>query len=153
MENELGLKNKLIQHIHGLLADKLKSIEQSLAEMRESRDADTKSSAGDKHETSRALAQTELDKLEVQLNKTLLMQKEFTQLSASKKSNTIGQGSLVFTNHENYLISIPLGKVVVDNLIYYVISAASPMGKFLLGKTVGEKINFQGREIHIQSIV
>jgi transcription elongation GreA/GreB family factor len=153
MKKEANIKNLLIQQIHHLLKNKVKEIELTLAETREARDADSKSSAGDKHETSRALAQTELDKLEMQLNKTLQLQKEFTMLPTENKQDLIGQGSLVFTNHENYLIAIALGKLVVENEIYYVISAASPLGKNLLGNKMGDHIIFQGREIQILTIV
>jgi transcription elongation GreA/GreB family factor len=146
-------KQEIIQQLSHLLSKKVEELVSSINSAKESRDNDTKSSAGDKHETSRALVQIEIEKLEVQLDKTLQLQKELSSIYAEKAHQQVEPGSLVYTNHENYFISVGMGKLVVQDEIYYAISLASPLGQLLKGKVVGEKVELQGREILINKIV
>lgn len=153
MLNDLQIKKDLFHSIRQSLAHKIEDIENAITSATESRDNDTKSSAGDKHETSRAQAQIEIDKLEVQLNKTQVLEKELSSIQVEKEFKHIELGSLVFTNQENYFISVGLGKIELEGHVYYAISLASPVGKFLQGKKAGEKVYFLNREIIIQKIV
>lgn len=146
------LKNNLCQRLQKILSEKMESIQEAMAAARESRDADTKSSAGDKHETSRALAQIEMDKLEVQWNKMLVLEKELNSIDVDKKYEQVEVGSLVFTNHENYFISVGLGKIEMNGNTFYAISLASPVGAALKWKKVGDKVVFNGRELVIEGI-
>ena len=149
----MDLKNSIYTHIENLLSEKISAITEALGLARESRDSDTKSSAGDKHETSRALAQIEIDKLEVQLNKTLILEKELQSINLHKKYDQVEMGCLVITNQENYFISIGMGKVEVEGRIFYAISVHSPIGEMLKLKQVGEKVRFNGREIVVKEIL
>lgn len=146
------LKKGLLTYLDQIIAKKKEELVQAIASAIESRDNDSKSSVGDKHETARALAQIEIDKLEVQLDRTLHLEKELSMLHPENIHTQIGPGSLVFTNHETYFISIGLGKIELDSEVYYCISMASPIGKLLNGKKVGDKVNFNGREIEIKDL-
>ena len=48
---------------------------------KESRDNETKSTAGDKYETGRAMVQFELEKNKVQLNKAIQLKNELSQIN------------------------------------------------------------------------
>lgn len=148
----MDIKHKIYLQLQKIISDKIIGINESLSSAKESRDADTKSSAGDKHETSRALAQIEIDKLEVQLNKTLFLQKELNDIQINKSCGRVEQGSLVFTSQENYFISVALGKIEIEDQRFYAISLSSPIGKILEGKTMNDQLTFQGREIVIEQI-
>jgi hypothetical protein len=149
----MDLKTKIYHYLMQTISEKISGINEALLLARESRDSDTKSSAGDKHETSRALAQIEIDKLEVQLNKTLMLEKELRSINLNKKYDRVEMGSLVITNHEAYFISIGIGKLEVEDKIFYAISLNSPIGEVLKFKMVGDKVFFQGREIVIEEII
>jgi hypothetical protein len=123
-----------------------------LAALKESRDGETKSSAGDKYETARAMTQIEMEKTEVQLENIRLLQHELSRIDLDNTYHTAETGSLVITGESKYFISVGIGKVVVGNETVYVISAASPLGQFLSGKSAGDKGIFQGKEFRIQSI-
>ncbi len=153
MKEEFKIKTELHLHLLSILKKREFEISNAIVSAVESRDNDTKSSAGDKHETSRAQAQIEIDKLEVQLNKTLVLEKELSSIPIEKEFKQVEMGSLVFTNQENYFISIGLGKLELQGNIYYAISLASPVGKFLQGKKAGEKVYFLNREITIHKIL
>ena len=136
---------------------KLRSIlEKSLEEARreyilakESRDSDTKSSAGDKFETGREMMQREMDKLSALVDNTLNSIAKLDRLTDLPASAVISEGSLVVTDQETYYISIGYGKL--DSV--YAISIESPLGVELKGKRVGECIEMRGRKITIKSIL
>ena len=120
-----------------------------LASIIDARNSDTKSSAGDKFETGRSMMQMELDKQEARLNKLLQMKNELSQIDVNKIHKKIGMGSLVITNHENYLISVAFGKINSDESTAYAISMQSPMGTALLGKKVNDEVSVNGRVIQV----
>ena len=105
--------------------------------------SESKSSAGDKHETGRAMIQLEREKLGVQLLETESNYRKILTLKNNQSSIIVGIGSLVTMNKANYYIAIPLGLCVLGDKSYYCISPESPVGKLLLGKKLGEIINFK----------
>lgn len=149
--------NQLKQKIHSHLMDDLeKKISGSIVainSLKESRDNESKSTAGDKHETGRAMVQIEIDNNENQLKKILIQKNELSKIDLQKKYDNVEFGSLVLTDTENYFISIGAGKIKVENGIYFAISLASPIGMLLKDKKAGEKIKFNDREIIIREIV
>lgn len=113
---------------------------------------DTKSSMGDKYETSREMAQQELTRLQQQLKQ---VENDLTilQLLPAESTNIVALGSLVVTNQFNYFISISIGQVKFEDEVLMVISKESPIGKLLLGKSRGDKIVFNGNEIIIKDLL
>lgn len=113
---------------------------------------DTKSSAGDKHETSTAMAQLEQEKLTKQINDFLLLRDILRQINAEKIHTKIELGSLVETNNGWYYFSIGLGAVKVDNMNVFCMTLQAPIGKLLEGKKVGESVVFNGNTTFILGI-
>lgn len=111
-----------------------------------------KSTAGDKHETSRALVQIEIDKHAKQLQQTQKLYKVLHLIDASKKSESIELGSVVKTNKGIYFLAVPLGPQQVENQNVFFISLASPIGQALNGKKVGDSISFNGVEQEVLEI-
>lgn len=110
---------------------------------------DTKSSAGDKYETSREMVQQDLNRYQNQLvvaNKDLELLKK---IDVSKSFERIGIGSLVQTNVGVYFIAISIGLIKVDGTSIFVISSASPIGQVLMGKSKGDQIVFNNKSQEI----
>jgi hypothetical protein len=150
--NQRELKQAVYKTILLQLEQKIIETKLSLKSATESRDNDTKSSAGDKHETARAMVQIEIDKSEDQLKKTIDLQSELLSLNLEKEYKKIEKGCLVITNTETFFISIGLGKILFNDSIYYAISLASPIGALLKDKVVGDKVQFNGKEILVKGI-
>ena len=91
-------KEQLIQACSNYLKDKINSINIIINEVTESSNLESKSSAGDKHETSKAMMQLEIEKLGTQLKEAELQLAEFEKINFNKMFQTIEQGSLVETN-------------------------------------------------------
>lgn len=113
---------------------------------------DTKSSMGDKYETSREMAQQELSRLQQQW-KQAQQDLDTLQHLPLEPLKLVGLGSLVVTNQFNYLLSISIGPMKIDQETVMVISKESPIGKLLIGKKIGDTLTFNGKEIKIMNLL
>ena len=120
---------------------------------KESRDSDTKSSAGDKFETGREMMQREMDKISASLDMLKGQLAQMKRISLHENKTRIGIGSFITTDAENYYVSVGLGKLMCGEKTFYAISADSPIGELLLGKKIKDSIELRGRKITIKSIV
>lgn len=135
-----------------LLDERINSAQIAIASAKESRDNETKSSVGDKYETGRTLMQQEVEKNRIQLYKAERVKIELGRINLKLQSTRVEFGSLVTCNNNSYFISTALGKIEVEGKKYFCISPASPLGKTLLNKCGGDKVDFRGETFEIQSI-
>ncbi|MHA8077801.1 hypothetical protein [Aquirufa antheringensis] len=142
-------KSQIQANLRSILENTLEEARREYLLAKESRDSDTKSSAGDKFETGREMMQREMDKLSALVDNTLNAIAKLDRLADLPASAVISEGSLVETDQETYFISIGYGKL--DSI--YAISIESPLGLELKGKSVGDRIEMRGRHITIKSIV
>ena len=148
----MNKKSRIRQHLLSLLTIRIDEIREGIALLKESRDNESKSSAGDKYETGRAMAQMELDKLEQQLQLQLLLQAEVLKTDPEMQTDRVGFGSLVNCSNGCYFIAVGLGKLSLEQEHIYAISLASPIGQALKGAKAGDAISFNGNTIQIISI-
>ena len=146
------MKLQVVQAINEELEERLKLSTQAYNDALESRNNDTKSSAGDKYETSRAMMQQEMDNAEISINQAKVFMNELNRLPLEEDSDVVISGSLVETNTGIYFLGLSIGKVIVENQIVYAVSTASPLGKLLLNCKVGDKINLNNSEQEILRI-
>ena len=152
MQKELSIKELLYQQLKITLEQKQQSAKIALDSAIESRDNETKSSAGDKHETGRAMMQIEQARNEAQLRKIIGLKNELQQINIQQISDNIVLGSLVRTTRGNYFLSIGLGKFILREETYYAISTAAPIGQLLLNKKVGDNLTFQEKKFSVKAI-
>lgn len=114
--------------------------------------SETKSTAGDKHETGRAMLQLEREKLGKQLAEVEKMKKVLNRVAVDRKQNVVGLGSLVKTELAWYFIAVSAGLFTNGSTKIYCISTASPIGKLLLGKVKGDAFAFNNNSQTIQSV-
>ena len=142
-------KSQIQANLRSILENTLEEARREYILAKESRDSDTKSSAGDKFETGREMMQREMDKLSALVDNTLNSIAKLDRIADLPASVVISEGSLVETDQETYFISIGYGKL--DSI--YAISIESPLGLELKGKRIGDRIEMRGRNITIKSIV
>jgi transcription elongation GreA/GreB family factor len=142
-------KSQIQANLRSILENTLEEARREYLLAKESRDSDTKSSAGDKFETGREMMQREMDKLSALVDNTLNSIAKLDRIADLPASVVITEGSLVETDQETYFISIGYGKL--DTI--YAISIESPLGLELKGKRVGDRIEMRGRNITIKSIL
>lgn len=146
------LKKILFQHCADHLNESLILVEKRKADLFEALESESKSSAGDKHETGRAMLQLEREKLGKQLKEIEKKQKLLWSLKNQKTTTSVSIGSVVKTDHLNYYLAISCPTLSIDKEKYYCISALSPIGKLLLGKKVKDTIQFNNTTSTIKVI-
>lgn len=148
----MTLKEKVYSHYLKTINDKIQLLQYTLSDLKESGSNETKSTAGDKHETALAMLQIEQENKRTQLSDAL------TQKAALKKTNPIVaalriiSGSLVKTNRGFFFISIALGKAFIDGISVIAISPQSPLGMQLMGLSTGDVTEINNNHYIIESI-
>lgn len=136
-------KNQVYQACLYLISQKINNLENTLAELAEGIENESKSSAGDKHETSRAMLHNEQEKIAKQLHEVQL-QKSVLEQIPNMPTNKIGLGNLIKTNKGYLFLAIALGKIKVDDMDVFVLSAQSPLGMKLIGLQQGNAAEING---------
>lgn len=149
----MSIKQDLYKQCAQLVDKRLNSINIQIADIQNSLLSETKSSAGDKHETGRAMLQLEREKAGHQLAEIEKTKAFLSKINIEKKSSQIGVGNLVFTSKAHYFIAVSLGALQSDGKTVYAISPGTPMGLLLLGKTVGDKIIFNENSFVIEGVI
>lgn len=147
------LKIRVYRQLQTQVQEKIAQAEQAIAAAIEARDGETKSSAGDKFETGRAMMQLEQQRHEVQLSKAFQLASDLDRLDMETNYATVTPGALVKTDRGIYFMSIGMGKVVVDAQTVYCISIQSPIGKALLHQKESAIISFQNKSLTVKKIV
>lgn len=140
----LNIKKNILDVALERTNDRIAMIESALETARDSSNDDTKSSAGDKYETSREMIQQDINRYQGQLieaNKDLLQLTNITSV-VGDKTDFVKLGSLVKTNVGLYFIATSIGAIKIGDNNVFVISAVSPIGQLLLGRRVGESFLF-----------
>jgi len=127
---ELNVKQILLDKCTQYIHQRIDSIQKKLDEIAEAQNSETKSSAGDKHETGRTMMQLETQKMTVQLYAALEVKQTLDQILIDNKSTMVGLGSLVKCNTGNYYIAISSGKILIEDVNYYAISLQSNLNLY-----------------------
>ncbi len=110
---------------------------------------ESKSSAGDKHETSRAMAQLEQEKIGGQLIEMTKLHAILQRIDPTFVSDSIQLGSLVETSSGWFYLSVGIGILNSSGNTLFCITPNAPVGKLLVGKKVQDSIEFNGKPTRI----
>ncbi len=152
MPNSVSIKQALLAQCRNFVEMRIEAAEQAIRMAQASANEEGKSSAGDKYETGRAMAQLEIEKGSVQLSEANKMKQALERVSFKADSLVVQSGSLVYTNQANYFIAIAGGQFEVYGVIFYVISPASPMGASLKGLSGGDTFRFNQKDIQVEKV-
>jgi transcription elongation GreA/GreB family factor len=148
-----SLKEDIVTACEHHLKDKVHSLTNMVSELSDSANNETKSSAGDKHETGRAMMQLEQEKLGKQLKEAEEQLAEFQKVDFSKQSSLIGQGSLVETDKGYFFMAGSIGKIQVSGKAVFVISRRSPLALVFMGKKQKDTVMFNGVSYRINAVL
>ncbi|WP_128546667.1 3-oxoacyl-ACP synthase [Larkinella soli] len=113
---------------------------------------ESKSSAGDKYETGRAMAQIERDQHARQLAEALRLQQELARIDIGKPTPAVQPGSVVLTDQGNYFIAVGAGRITLGQTDYFAVSAASPVGTVLSNRRAGDRVLLHQKPILIRDV-
>ncbi len=146
-------KEKLHAHCRALLEAKIRELTRLQEELLEGASDDSKSSAGDKHETARAMMQLEQEKLAGQLQETETQLTQLNRLDPQETDPVVRPGSLVVTDRLTLYLGVPLGKLKLDEREAFVLSPASPLGMSLRGLSAGAHCELNGQRYRVVRVV
>ncbi len=149
----MNIKKELYKQCQLYVNKRLQTVENTITSHQKALQTETKSSAGDKHETGRAMLQLEMEKASQQLSGIVQMKETLVKINIQANSEIACLGSVVETTTSNYFISISVGLLTVGTKKYFAVSASSPIGKQVLGKRVAESFSFKGNKSTIKKIL
>ncbi len=135
-----------------LVQQRMEPVQQAMEEAQSSANSETKSTAGDKHETSRAMAQGERDRLAQQLHNLQMLHAALMKIPLNSGKDTVEIGSYVKTSQGDFYVSVGLGEVKQGGMKFYAIGAHSPVGQQIMNKRQGDRFAFGPREAEIEKI-
>ena len=151
--NPLSTKQNLYSRCQQYVQQHIDTARQAMESAQESANSESKSSAGDKYETGRAMAQLERDRHAQLLAEARKMEQELTRLDVDKDYDTVKPGSLVTTNRGIFFISISAGKLTADGTDCFAVSPASPVAAALMSHRAGDVVTFSTLAYQVLSVV
>ena len=105
----------------------------------------TKSSAGDKHETTRAMIQLEIEKLGVQLKRAEDKLKQLQRHDPAQACDRVQTGALVQVDRMWLYVSVALGEIEVEDQDIQCVGADAPLIRAARGCQAGDTFVFKGK--------
>jgi len=151
MKLTIELKKKLFSYCEDYVNMSIKTLENALEDAQDAANSDTKGSAGDKHETGRAMMHIEKENNAKILAERLNLRKTLALINPEEKHVNIKLGSLISTSNGIFFLAIPIGKVKLEE-DFFIISPVSPIGKLLMEKKKGEEFSFNSKIVQIINV-
>ncbi|MBI9071279.1 MAG: hypothetical protein JEY94_06755 [Melioribacteraceae bacterium] len=149
----LELKKKLYTECQSFIDQKIDREIKAMDDIQKSANAETRSSMGDKYETGRAMIHLEKEKIEIQLRESMKLKMVIEQIDFTTEHLSVQPGSIVVTDKGNFFIAINCGEIEVDGDKFYTLSLASPIGKALFNKEIGDLIVFRDKNFEIINLI
>lgn len=143
-------KNILVETVNARVTEKIKNLEELIRQTQEA-NSETKSSMGDKYETSREMVAQEIRNLQRQLSEVQHQKDSISRLSPS--TNKLPDlGALVETSNGYFYISAAVGLITLQSLKIVTVSPEAPLVKAMNGLQSGGIFKVNGLSQAIISI-
>ena len=151
-DRPVSTKKEILIFCRQELEAKAHQIKEKLDELVSDAENDSKSSAGDKHETARAMMQLEQEKLITQFNEIDRQLEILATINPDNEMTTVRNGALIETDKGNIFVSIPLGKIRLKDSDYMVVSSVAPLVKVMMNAKKKDTVSFNGTNYLIKKI-
>lgn len=148
----MHLKQKAHAHFLQVANEKIASLQAVLAGLKESAANETKSTAGDKHETALAMLQIEEANTRQQLQQVIGQKDILQKINPAIATVSVVNGSLIQTGKGYLFMSAALGKANLEGHEVTALSAQSPLGKKLMGLAAGAVVEINNSKYVILDI-
>ena len=150
--NSKSFKDEVYVQCFAAIQSRIEHAEHALLQAREASQDDTKSSAGDKYETTREMMQQDIDRNNSQLYEAKKILFQLEQCKEAVISGKVSAGSLVKTSKALLYIAVSIGQIQINERLLFAISPASPLGQLLIGKECGDIFTFNGLSQTVEEI-
>jgi len=148
----IEFKTKILSTCNTHIQEQINFLENLIKETQDIANTESKSSMGDKYETTRAMLHLENEKQTSQLSEVLKAKETLSHITPTEQ-HTIQIGSYIETSEFNYFIAVSIGKISIDQKNIFIMSSHAPLAKTLLGNKVGDVITFNGKKISIKTVL
>jgi hypothetical protein len=149
----MKFKQKIHDYFLKTINEKIDRLQQVLSDLKETGANETKSTAGDKHETALAMVQIEQANVRSQLKEALEQKAAIEKINPLISAPIIVHGSLVKTNHGYLFLSTALGKANIQGNTIIALSAQSPLGMKLMKLAVGDTVTMNNTHYVVEEIL
>jgi hypothetical protein len=146
------MKETILTYVKTYLDQRMQTSLDAMNAAQESANGESKSSAGDKYETSRAMGQLDRDMHARMYQQTREERKLVERIDESLIYKKGALGALIKTSMGDFFLSVSIGNIKIDEKAIMIISPQSPIGALLMGKMVGDSFNFREKISLIESI-
>lgn len=146
-------REQVLSAVEAALGHSLERCQSELAGLQASLAKETKSTAGDKHETGRAMVQLDIEQAGERLARIEAMMALFKRLDPQRHRDVVGPGACVETDSGSLFIGVPLGAVdLPGGGRLQAISSDAPLALALRGSRTGATVEFRGRSWQIRAV-
>ena len=135
---------------HAFIEQRIAAARTAMQAAQESSSSETKSSAGDKYETGREMANAERDRNAAHMQQAQQLQAELGRISPDAPCETVRPGALVHTSLGLFYVSISAGKLEGHDV--FAVSAAAPVAVALKGLRAGQEAVFNGKAVRVLAV-
>ena len=151
-ENTSNIKRQLFKHCIDYTNKQVNLYSEAINNAQEAANDETKSTAGDKYETARAMKHLEIETFGRRLDETNNQRKFLNSINLTQRSHKVEIGSLVDTSIGTFFIAISTDEIEIDGKEYCPISLSSPIGMVLKDLRVGESSTFRNNTVEVKFI-
>ena len=137
---------------HVFIEQRISAARTAMQAAQESSSSETKSSAGDKYETGREMANAERDRNAAHMQQAQQLQVELARINPEAACDTVRPGALVTTSMGRFYISVSAGKLAGEGPEVFAVSAAAPVAVALKGLRAGEQAVFNGIVVQVLTV-
>lgn len=135
-------KKRLLQHAVGLIEQRMTAAAHAMEAAQAASNAEEKSSAGDKYETSRAMNHLEKEMHSRQLEANRKELAALYSIDCLGTYQSVTTGCIVQTGESFFFIAAGLGKISFEEMDIYLLSPHAPVASQLYGKKKGDSFIF-----------
>ncbi len=148
----MKIKQDLLQACLDYANKRVTSYKNELITIRESIESNDKG-GGEDDDSGNSQLLSDLEKNSQHLSEANKMLNGLQDISPKTVSEKVMLGSVVKTTTNNFFISVSAGKVDISDGSYFAISQHSPIGTLLIGKKVGDSIEFNGNKFTLTEVI
>ena len=146
-------KNSVFEALESHLTGAVEEGQSHLASLQEALTSEAKSTAGDKHETGRAMIHQEMRQVNDTLQRSQSALQELKRMQkAAVAPAFVASGVLVETTGPWVLVGLPFGKLNLDGALVLGVSSEAPLAKAWRGAKPGDEVRMGPSTFLIQAL-
>ena len=147
---DLDLKKKLLSKCYEVQNEIVENVTFAMNEAQKS--ANEYGQPKDRYDSYRTQLLGKRDLFAKQLEKALRQLELLTKIDPGRVNEVVSFGTVVVTDDQILFVSVGLGKMEIDNKIFYAISPLVPFYDAMRGKKKGDEFVFRDRTIRILEV-